>query len=574
MKSHTRKSFPLILLLLTAATGIFFRLWRLSSQILLDDEWHGLLFTAKHTFWECLTSFSVPGATSIPENLYTKTLLITLGWNETLLRLPSLVSGIIGVAVFPYWVYRRFGIITAFIFAILFSFSPFLVFYSRFARPYSMAVFMGFCACMLFFEWERTPKIRYFVLLLFTVFFSLYFHILVGVLPLCISFLVFYGKTENPPTANKMKNLLILYAGFWLAVFFSLGIPVLYYLGKQEGVVTKELLFSAQTLLGCIRIFTGISGGLLWAGILFFLGAGMILFCFRHTKAFFGMMLACLFYTMVFINFKPPDLHSPLVFSRYISCFFPLFYLFIAMAGEALRKWIYGRCHKRVAPLVFGVLLLVCLGPAVYGQGAKLIRTYVPPNNFSHHFAFHEPNTPMPENRSYTGYLPGKNKPGTNPSGISGFYRFLSQENTQTVILEYPMFIGDALNPLYMYQKIHKKRVYAGYTPGMETAFDRDFATASMTPGMILSMVNNQDKLHFSNLVKMEDIQEMHEKKIRYIVLHKTPYKEFAGIHLHESTVYPSIPNLQIRYQLVFGKPVFTDPDIIVFSLNTREDKR
>ena len=75
--------------------GLALRCYLLSDQIFADDEWHGFYFALGKSPGWLLTHFSIPGATCIPLNFYIWVLGQTTGWSETLLRLPSLLSGLL-----------------------------------------------------------------------------------------------------------------------------------------------------------------------------------------------------------------------------------------------------------------------------------------------------------------------------------------------------------------------------------------------------------------------------------------------------------------------------------------------
>src|SRR4051812_41450448 len=81
--------------------GTFLRLYLLSDQVMIDDEWHSLYYVlGKPPLW-LLTHFAVPGATCIPMNFYSWFLSATVGWSEFWLRLPSVLCGILCIVVGP-----------------------------------------------------------------------------------------------------------------------------------------------------------------------------------------------------------------------------------------------------------------------------------------------------------------------------------------------------------------------------------------------------------------------------------------------------------------------------------------
>ncbi len=126
--------------------GVVLRLYLIRDQVLLDDEWHGMSYVYGKSAWYLLTHFPLALATCPPLNLYRWVLLHSFGWNEILLRLPSLLAGISGLLVLPLALKDLVGRRTLIFFTWLLAISPFLIFYSRVIRPYSVVAQTGFLA--------------------------------------------------------------------------------------------------------------------------------------------------------------------------------------------------------------------------------------------------------------------------------------------------------------------------------------------------------------------------------------------------------------------------------------------
>jgi hypothetical protein len=115
-------------LALAFLVGLFLRLYLLSDQVLIDDEWHGLYYVIGKSPWWLLTHFSIPGATCIPLNFYDWLLGATVGWSELMLRLPSLVCGLSCVLICPLLARKLIGASAAILLAFLLAISPVLIF--------------------------------------------------------------------------------------------------------------------------------------------------------------------------------------------------------------------------------------------------------------------------------------------------------------------------------------------------------------------------------------------------------------------------------------------------------------
>ena len=131
------------LISLSFIVGTILRFYLISSQIIVDDEWHGINYVIGRSFQYVFTNHGL-GANSIPMNLYRWFLLNTVGWSELLLRAPTLIAGVLSLTIFPIFVGKMFNRRTTVIFSFLLAMSPVLVFYSRMSRPYGIVVFLSF----------------------------------------------------------------------------------------------------------------------------------------------------------------------------------------------------------------------------------------------------------------------------------------------------------------------------------------------------------------------------------------------------------------------------------------------
>ena len=166
-----------VVLLVALLVGFVLRIWLLSDQVLIDDEWHGLYYAIGKSPGWLLTHFSIPGATCIPLNFYAWALKATVGWSETLLRLPSLICGVVCVLVGPLLARDIVGPRRASLLALLLAVSPMLVFYSRLFRPYSAVSLFGFTAILLAARWMRLGGLWLEVLYAAAAVLAIYFHL-------------------------------------------------------------------------------------------------------------------------------------------------------------------------------------------------------------------------------------------------------------------------------------------------------------------------------------------------------------------------------------------------------------
>jgi 4-amino-4-deoxy-L-arabinose transferase-like glycosyltransferase len=99
---------PTLVFLLAFGVGAFLRLHMLSSQILLDDEWHGVIKLTGRTLFDAATDLNPTDNLGVPLNLYYWALLRFFHVSEWTARLPSIVSGLLSLVLLP-WMIKRFS---------------------------------------------------------------------------------------------------------------------------------------------------------------------------------------------------------------------------------------------------------------------------------------------------------------------------------------------------------------------------------------------------------------------------------------------------------------------------------
>ncbi|HEV2685759.1 MAG TPA: hypothetical protein VGW79_03885, partial [Actinomycetota bacterium] len=129
--------------------GIVLRFDQLSSQLLLDDEWHAVYRVVHDTPAAVFRDFGHSDS-SIPLTLLYYLESHAFGLSEIAMRWPLLVAGIATLVFFPWYVARRIGHGEALVFAALLAISPLLYFFSRMARPYALTLFLAYVAHVAF----------------------------------------------------------------------------------------------------------------------------------------------------------------------------------------------------------------------------------------------------------------------------------------------------------------------------------------------------------------------------------------------------------------------------------------
>ncbi len=571
---------------LAVVVGVVLRLYMITEQILLDDEWHGLNYTFDNTFFYIFTHFVGAGATCVPMNLYQLFLLKTVGWSELLLKAPSLAAGILGPVVFPVIVKKILNRRATVIFIFLLAISPFLIFYSRFCRAYSMVAFFAFICILSLYLWAAGEGRKYGIIFVISGVLAVYFHLFAIVAVVAPLGFVFAVKLLHKPgrcdgRINVVPGLVsFISAGTGILVLLTvLLLPA--FLQSRSMVPARSDRIDMETLMGLASMLSGTANG--YMIVLFF---GMLVFglvrLLRQKPLLAGIFVstAVLYFAALVIS-CPDSIHSPIVISRYVIPLFPISFLLVAFGAETVFEYFQGaaaikcRGYGGLSNLMAAVflILLFFVGP--------LSQIYAGPNNFTNHSAFQESYEPLSWQQSYTSDI----APGfvMQQKDLSGFYHWLLKQPRGTAVVEYPMDMTDHNNLLYYYQHFHKKRVLAGYitnpdiqgygVPEGESAAVFDAASIDYP----MTGVRDKDRLKFKNMIDVMNIEALERSGADYIVLHKkvravavVPVSETNRAPVYLSSVdlvYMPVIYLDRMYRGIFGLPVFEDQQLTVFQI-------
>ncbi len=154
-----RLLFP-VCLLAAFVVGALLRLDQVLAQVLLDDEWHLVHQITYYPPTHMVTTFG--GADySIPLALLDWVAMQQFALSEFTLRLPMIVAGLLTVIVLPMGLRGRLEGRVIALFALLLALSPFLISYSRIARPYALTLLAVYLAYGLFERASAGPEIRW-----------------------------------------------------------------------------------------------------------------------------------------------------------------------------------------------------------------------------------------------------------------------------------------------------------------------------------------------------------------------------------------------------------------------------
>ena len=553
-------------------SGLWLRVYLLADQVFIDDEWHGLYYViGKSPAW-LLTHFSIPGATCIPLNVYTWVLGATMGWSELMLRLPSLVCGVLCVVVGPLLARKFIGTRRAVLLAFLLAICPVLIFYSRICRPYSAVALLAFAALLLAARWMQSGGLRPALLFIGAGVLAIYFHLFAVVTvaaPLLAAF-VFHAWRRRPgiprgavagPSLQQWIGVTVVMAG--IAALLTLP-ALIHSLQSTFFNIALKGTFRLDSLPRMAQLISGtgqpVLAALFWAALI----AGAIEQCRRNP--WLGWMLVSLYplHALALILSRPDAAQSAILLTRYCIPLVPVSLLFVACGIQAALEAITARATLQPALQTLTAFAYV-IALAITGP---LPQCYVAPNNFTSHGNYQHRYGSIDWQRSfYSDFTPAGFTLITTVRAdeVSPFYQLLADHPDGRPIVEYPMMIGDHFNPLYYYQHFHRRQVLVGYTTDM--SLSRGLAPGNIYGStyidQVLSLVHDPSRLRFRNLVSMEDLSAMRGRGVEYVILHKRFEAQLPEV----APTPPELERLWHEYRMTLGAPFYEDAHIAVFRL-------
>lgn len=556
--------------------GTALRVRGLGAQIPMDDEWHGLDFALGRELWFLFTHWSRAGANSIVYNLYLRLALVTVGWTELTIVLPSLLAGVGVLWLFPRWIARRFGLEAAVVSSILLGISPFLVFYSRTARAYSLLLLLECLALLALCEWLRDGRRRHgwavalFGALAIWTHASALASLMAPLAAVSAARVLRRGRPDA--TGPTVRELVVAGLGM-LALAGLLWLPAL--LGALPSPAHAAARFSFHTVTALLEMWSGTAN--LPLQLLWLVGCIAGLRCAlrqaRDEVVVFGAAL--LGGLLVVLAARPNLAGVGLVLARYLL---PAFLLSSLAAGAATQALVRGATttvgrNLRLGGACMVVALLYFLGP--------LPRIHGQVNSFTKHPAFQAGYAEQAPERVLPDPLDDGSSRALPRAQLQPIYHALARVPGSAPIIEYPFLLGEDANLLYFAQQLHGRPVLAGYyrsgagpgdiygmaagprRPQQPAAPSPGFVTNAMMIDHVLGRAEADGRVRFRTIVDILDANAVERSGAELLVLHANLLREFFGIGPEGAR---SELALAIRQTLFarYGMPVFENELITV----------
>ena len=525
--------------------GGFLRLRNLDAQFLLDDEWHSLMLAVRHDLGWIATHFAF-AANSIPFNLYARATLMTTGWSEWILRLPSIAAGL-GLL----WCMYRFRRSTrpadeVPLAVALLAVSPLAIYYSRIIRPYGLHLLLSFLITVEAYQWAKTGRIRrawWFGVLSAL---ALWVH-QVALFPVLAGWLLVWwgpalsewktpsvwswlrslagaGKTDSARSGDSFPQR-------WGAPFQALAaaaaaavvllFPPLLRSGEgfAEAYASKEM-YNLETLAGFASLMAGSANvaviALFWGLVL----VGLVRE-WRMDRTWFWLVgLSLVVHFAALAALRPPYLGQPIVLVRYTLDLLPVL-LLCAADGVAWGLAALGPLGRRSGGVALQASLVVAL--VAFGPLPNTLRQG---GNFEHHATYQEDYGDVPGAPAHKTKL--RRLVDLSEREVSEFYKDLAR-GTGGAIVEFPFPLGHDFCIAAYFQRTHGRPVFGGYLgSGDLEELSSPWISGLHTTGSLMRVLPPGGGVRWSRFVDITDLAALKRSGAEYLTVHLNPLLEPA----------------------------------------------
>ena len=457
----------------------------------------------------------------------------TSGLSELGMRMPVLVAGILLVLVAPLAARRLLGRTGMLAFLALLAFSPQLIFYSRYARPYGIALFCCTLAFIAFAAWIRTRRIGWAVLLVPSAILAVYFHLLsLPFIAALFGFGILSLAVLRPPgwkralwSTSVLGLVVVVVTGMLLAPAFL----------NSWGALTKKMdppLYDESTFKLAGMLVSGVDHPWIAAGFLVVAAFGGVVFTRREGWLGGCMIFAALFQIASVLVLSPAQSHQFYIFARYNLWLLPILFFFFAAGVTDL-----GRGPWKLLPTA------AALG--VLGGFSPLAKICTEGGSFMNHARFQMDF--VISKFSVMKYQVLRNR-------TTFAYHALAHDPEDCLILEVPWYFYSCSNFQPDVQRIHRKRVAVGildqFVPTWLPVDER------RTPR----------PLRFRNTLLATDCDGLRRRGVKYLFVHKRLREEIT----HMGCVLGMVPDWDVEscdgiWRQAFGDPIFEDRWVRVY---------
>ena len=204
------RAYLLVAVALATLLAIWLRTYAITTQVVIDDEWHAIHKLVSASYEDIFRTFGVADH-SIPMTLLYKAMSDTVGLAEGRMRALQIACGIVVVPVSAWLAWRATDDApAAALFAFLMSGAPFLVMWSRFARPYAITLLLVVLCVAAIWRWRTRRSRKLAACAAITAALSAWFHPISGMYAAIACLFVFFedvlvpGDVQPRPSSRSL----------------------------------------------------------------------------------------------------------------------------------------------------------------------------------------------------------------------------------------------------------------------------------------------------------------------------------------------------------------------------------
>jgi hypothetical protein len=244
-------------LAIAAILGAWLRLHGLGAQLVLDDEWHAIHKLMSAGYGDIFRSFGYADH-SIPLTLLYKAMAATVGLTEINMRIVQALSGIalVGLSAAIAWYVSRNRAATL-LCAFLVAGAPFLVLYSRFARPYAITTLLVTLVLAGLWVWRERRRAGPAAAICFMTALSAWLHPISAAFPaVAMVFILAEDVVAGKAAWRRLARSAALGAAMAAGIALLLAAPILNDLGSLTAKAVGDHA-GAYTVSRMLSLFAG-----------------------------------------------------------------------------------------------------------------------------------------------------------------------------------------------------------------------------------------------------------------------------------------------------------------------------
>ena len=524
-------------LLVATAVAFSLRAWDITGQVVMDDEWHAIHKLISAGYGGVFNTFGLADH-SIPLTLFYKAMADTSGLTEGRMRALQIAFGtaLVPIAAWVAWRATRDAAATA-LFAFLLSASPFLVYWSRYARPYAITLTLTVVCLAALWEWRaaRSPRLAGWVVACAA--FATWLHAISILFPATAWSFVFVEAMAAPAPlrGGAVRSALRLGLQMALAILVLLAVPLHHdlrsLLGKAGGDHANFATFDRM-----ISIFWGGLPAAATAGACALSAAGAITLWRRNARmvAYLGFVALAPVAALTVVG--AAWIQEGQTFARYVLPVQVILMLLASIGTTSLARLIYRPVPEGAA------WLAASLFSAAYLLAVPTVGYVVALGPWFGHTDYHW-------DYRYRWNFAKRHDAAYSPPQ---FYLKLGRMPAGTApIIEAPFSFAAPFNDLAYYATFHRQPETLGMLHDLCLEGPRQGEPPAHDP-----------RFRFRKFIFLDDVQAVHSSGARYLLLLRDsvngrPFREF--------------PVCLEKLTRLYGKPVSVDSRVAVFDLEPGE---